>query len=44
MFGEPTNARKSFGDSAPHLAEITDKSCSGMSGRTRPCLRATAAW
>lgn len=22
---EPTNARKSFGDLAPHLAEITDK-------------------
>ncbi len=22
---EPTNARKSFGDIAPHLAEITDK-------------------
>jgi 4-carboxymuconolactone decarboxylase len=25
MSGEPTNARKSFGDIAPHLAEITDK-------------------
>ena len=22
---EPTNARKGFGDIAPHLAEITDK-------------------
>lgn len=25
MATEPTNARKSFGDIAPHLAEITDK-------------------
>ena len=25
MAEEPTNARKSFGDVAPHLAEITDK-------------------
>ncbi len=25
MFDEPTNARKSFGDIAPHLADITDK-------------------
>ena len=25
MTEEPTNARKSFGDLAPHLAEITDK-------------------
>jgi len=25
MADEPTNARKSFGDVAPHLAEITDK-------------------
>jgi 4-carboxymuconolactone decarboxylase len=25
MPDEPTNARKSFGDVAPHLAEITDK-------------------
>ena len=25
MANEPTNARKSFGDIAPHLAEITDK-------------------
>jgi 4-carboxymuconolactone decarboxylase len=25
MAEEPTNARKSFGDMAPHLAEITDK-------------------
>jgi 4-carboxymuconolactone decarboxylase len=25
MREEPTNARKSFGDIAPHLAEITDK-------------------
>jgi 4-carboxymuconolactone decarboxylase len=25
MTAEPTNARKSFGDIAPHLAEITDK-------------------
>ena len=25
MNSEPTNARKSFGDIAPHLAEITDK-------------------
>jgi 4-carboxymuconolactone decarboxylase len=25
MAEEPTNARKSFGDLAPHLAEITDK-------------------
>ncbi|HUO22111.1 MAG TPA: carboxymuconolactone decarboxylase family protein [Caulobacteraceae bacterium] len=25
MSDEPTNARKSFGDIAPHLAEITDK-------------------
>jgi 4-carboxymuconolactone decarboxylase len=25
MSTEPTNARKSFGDIAPHLAEITDK-------------------
>jgi 4-carboxymuconolactone decarboxylase len=25
MAEEPTNARKSFGDIAPHLAEITDK-------------------
>ena len=25
MQGEPTHARKSFGDIAPHLAEITDK-------------------
>jgi 4-carboxymuconolactone decarboxylase len=25
MGEEPTNARKSFGDIAPHLAEITDK-------------------
>lgn len=25
MSEEPTNARKSFGDVAPHLAEITDK-------------------
>ena len=25
MKEEPTNARKSFGDIAPHLAEITDK-------------------
>src|SRR5690349_22673863 len=25
MKKEPTNARKSFGDIAPHLAEITDK-------------------
>ena len=24
MKGEPTNARKNFGDIAPHLAEITD--------------------
>ena len=26
---EPTNARKSFGDIAPHLAEITDKALFG---------------
>lgn len=25
MKEEPTNARKSFGDIAPHLAEVTDK-------------------
>ena len=25
MADEPTNARKSFGELAPHLAEITDK-------------------
>ena len=25
MTNEPTNARKAFGDVAPHLAEITDK-------------------
>ena len=25
MKQEPTNARKSFGDIAPHLAEVTDK-------------------
>jgi 4-carboxymuconolactone decarboxylase len=25
MADEPTNARKSFGDLAPHLAELTDK-------------------
>ena len=25
MTDEPTNARKSFGDVAPHLAELTDK-------------------
>ena len=25
MAQEPTNARKSFGDIAPHLAELTDK-------------------
>ena len=25
MQNEPTNARKAFGDLAPHLAEITDK-------------------
>ena len=25
MTEEPTDARKSFGDVAPHLAEITDK-------------------
>jgi 4-carboxymuconolactone decarboxylase len=25
MANEPSNARKSFGDIAPHLAEITDK-------------------
>ena len=25
MADEPTNARKNFGDLAPHLAEITDK-------------------
>jgi 4-carboxymuconolactone decarboxylase len=25
MSDEPTNARKAFGDLAPHLAEITDK-------------------
>ncbi len=25
MAEEPTNARRSFGDTAPHLAEITDK-------------------
>jgi len=25
MNDEPTNARKSFGDIAPHLAELTDK-------------------
>jgi 4-carboxymuconolactone decarboxylase len=25
MADEPTNARKSFGDLAPHLAEVTDK-------------------
>jgi 4-carboxymuconolactone decarboxylase len=25
MTEEPTNARKSFGDLAPHLAELTDK-------------------
>jgi 4-carboxymuconolactone decarboxylase len=25
MTDEPTNARKNFGDIAPHLAEITDK-------------------
>ena len=25
MTNEPTNARRSFGDIAPHLAEITDK-------------------
>ncbi len=25
MATEPTNARKSFGDIAPHLAELTDK-------------------
>lgn len=25
MTNEPTNARKAFGDIAPHLAEITDK-------------------
>jgi 4-carboxymuconolactone decarboxylase len=25
MADEPTNARKNFGDIAPHLAEITDK-------------------
>ncbi len=29
MTEEPTNARKSFGDIAPHLAEITDKALFG---------------
>ncbi len=29
MKEEPTNARKSFGDIAPHLAEITDKTLFG---------------
>jgi 4-carboxymuconolactone decarboxylase len=29
MKDEPTNARKSFGDIAPHLAEITDKTLFG---------------
>jgi 4-carboxymuconolactone decarboxylase len=29
MATEPTNARKSFGDIAPHLAELTDKILSG---------------
>jgi 4-carboxymuconolactone decarboxylase len=29
MSEEPTNARKSFGDIAPHLADITDKSLFG---------------
>ena len=29
MTDEPTNARKTFGDIAPHLAEITDKTLFG---------------
>ncbi len=29
MTEEPTNARKSFGDIAPHLAELTDKALFG---------------
>jgi 4-carboxymuconolactone decarboxylase len=29
MKEEPTNARKSFGDVAPHLAELTDKALFG---------------
>ena len=30
MTDEPTNARRSFGDIAPHLAEITDKGLFGV--------------
>ena len=44
MKEEPTNARKGFGDIAPHLAEITDKVLFGDVWEIRPCRRATAAW
>jgi hypothetical protein len=43
MKQEPTNARKGFGDIAPHLAELTDKVLLEMFGKIAPCRRATAA-
>ena len=35
MADEPTNARKSFGDIAPHLAEITDKVLLALADRLK---------
>ena len=49
MADEPTNARKNFGDIAPHLAEITDKVLfgdvwkrPGLSPRDRSMVTVTA--
>src|SRR5436305_923082 len=52
MTEEPTNARKSFGDIAPHLAELTDKVLFGdvwanpaLSPRDRSLVyRASLVW
>ena len=44
MKNEPTNARKSFGDIAPHLAEITDKVLFGDVWENPRFCRATAVW
>ena len=44
MAEEPTAARKSFGDIAPQLAEITDKVLFGRSHPVRPAGWPSFTW
>jgi hypothetical protein len=44
MADEPTPARRSFGDIAPHLAEITDKVLFGDVWENSALLHTIEAW